>query len=179
MTVCKQIERSVVKFCRSLFHLILPNVKVKMPILWIFYYLILMLASSFWVVVFFPSLSSADKTEKDMFECQILASRTPLKWLPFLIHENKSLELLTTQTSNTYLYSQFFFVCRRCFLCLGCSLFKERIQIRQLALDLTKTDCMQKSKHLMKCFSKLRNSRDIRFMPQIRAGVTFIKTFYL
>ena len=96
MTVCKQIERSVVKFCRSLFHLILPNVKVKMPILWIFYYLILMLASSFWFVVFFPSLSSADKTEKDMFECQILASRTPLKWLPFLIHDNKSLELLTT-----------------------------------------------------------------------------------
>ena len=37
------------------------------------------------------SLSSADKTEedKDMFECQIHAELTPLKWLPFLIHENK------------------------------------------------------------------------------------------
>ena len=39
------------------------------------------------------SLSSADQVDegKDISECQIHAKQTPLKWLPFLIHEKRVL----------------------------------------------------------------------------------------
>ena len=93
-------------------------------IIWYYCYL-----SVFGLWSFLSSLSSADKMEegKNMFKCQIHMWQTPLKWLWFLIHENKlllNLVWLTTQISNNYffIHRQFFFS-STCFLSVLAALY--------------------------------------------------------
>ena len=115
------------------------------------------------------SLFSADKTEEDknMFESHVHAQRTPLKWLPFLIHENKLLLNLGRLTKQQlFLHSQTFFLSVQTIFSfrLCCSLYYSPKSKKQLlTLDLTKTDSVQKSKQSMKYLSNLRKHSQHQF----------------
>ena len=183
MTVCKQNRAVSRKFLPVNISLILPNLKVKMPILQIFYYLILVLSSSVWVVVYFSQfiLCRWDRKKQRYVRMSNPCVANPSEVATFFnSRKQASASWVTDHVDKQHLsFIRNFSFCVDDVFSVLAVLYsnKENKYGSSLSILLKQNLCRRVS--IQWSVSRIYvNSRDIRFMPQIRAGVTFIQTFY-